>query len=124
MASGITQAQPQTQPAPSTQTQNSTPGIILDPPVKLGSEVTDKAVDPTKLGHKDPILSTRLLFRRDTTESYCSCNISNRASQATGLAGNTTFAQELLEHAQYAAECVQTFPINVLVQSLKRSLRP
>ena len=123
VASGNTQAQPQTQPAPSTQTQNSTPGIILDPPVKLGSEVTDKAVDPHKLGHKDPILSTRLLFKRYNRillqlQHFSPSKPSNRPLPATLLLLKNYWNMRTMLLNVYKHS------INALVQSLKRSLLP
>ena len=100
---------PQQQPAPSTQTHNTSPGIMLDPPIVLGTQVTDKAVDLTQTRPQGAYPLDRAELQEVQQDLASTAILLADAAKRQDAAGNTAFAHELLEHAQYAAECAKTF---------------
>ena len=98
------------QPAVTVQTSSSTePGIILGSPVDFGAPISDKTVTWIQTGASgayilDAISAKQLQEQFATASAFLTDKAEKEAA-----AGNTTFAQELLEGAQYAAECAKTF---------------
>ena len=82
---------------------------MLDSPTVLGTKVTDKAVDLTQTGPQGAYPLDRAALQEVQQNLASTAILLADVAKRQDAAGNTAFAHELLEHAQYAAECAKTF---------------
>ena len=91
------------------QVQAAASHIMLASPVELGIQVTDKALDLTQSGPQGSYVVDPASFQEVQQNLASAATFFTEQARKQTTAGNTAFAQELLEHARYATECLKTF---------------